>query len=177
MNSHLPRNPVKHLSSPFIFTGGGQYRGSEERSCDSRARITCSGLQISLWSWWRPEKGFRIGQRCDQIELEIVSEENARVQDSCNKWHSDGAKWQWSKENKRNLRSSFRNKSFPGGSYGKESACKVGDPGSIPGSGRFRGEGNGNPFQYVSSSKGDKKKLKGNKDLSMFFVCPSFRGT
>jgi len=30
----------------------------------------------------------------------------------------------------------------------KESACSVGDPGSIPGSGRFPGEGNGNPFQF-----------------------------
>ena len=37
---------------------------------------------------------------------------------------------------------------FPGGSEGKESACNVGDPGSIPGSGRSPGEGNGNPLQY-----------------------------
>ena len=36
----------------------------------------------------------------------------------------------------------------PGGSDGKESACIAGDPGSMPGSGRFPGEGNGNPFQY-----------------------------
>ena len=28
-------------------------------------------------------------------------------------------------------------------SYGKASACNVGDPGSIPGSGRYPGEGNG----------------------------------
>ena len=34
------------------------------------------------------------------------------------------------------------------GSDGKESACNVGDPGSIPGLGRFFGEGNGNPPQY-----------------------------
>ena len=31
---------------------------------------------------------------------------------------------------------------------GKESACNRGDTGFIPGSGRFPGEGNGNPFQY-----------------------------
>ena len=31
-----------------------------------------------------------------------------------------------------------------GGSDGKESACNTGDPGSIPGSGRYPGEGNGN---------------------------------
>ena len=37
---------------------------------------------------------------------------------------------------------------FPGGSEGKESACNVGDLGSIPGSGRSPGEGNGNPLQY-----------------------------
>ena len=36
---------------------------------------------------------------------------------------------------------------FPGGSDGKASACNVGDPGLIPGSGRFPGEGNGNPLQ------------------------------
>ena len=37
---------------------------------------------------------------------------------------------------------------FPGGSYGKASAYNAGDPGSIPGSGRSPGEGNGNPLQY-----------------------------
>ena len=37
---------------------------------------------------------------------------------------------------------------FPGGSDGKASACNVGDPASIPGSGRSHGEGNGNPLQY-----------------------------
>ena len=37
---------------------------------------------------------------------------------------------------------------FPGGSDGKASAYNVGDRGSIPGLGRFLGEGNGNPLQY-----------------------------
>ena len=37
---------------------------------------------------------------------------------------------------------------FPGGSDGKVSVYNVGDPGSIPGSGRFPGEGNGNLLQY-----------------------------
>ena len=31
---------------------------------------------------------------------------------------------------------------------GKEFACKAGDPGSIPGLGKFPGERNGNPLQY-----------------------------
>ena len=38
--------------------------------------------------------------------------------------------------------------SFSGGSAGKESACNVGDLGSIPGLGRSPGGGNGNPLQY-----------------------------
>ena len=37
---------------------------------------------------------------------------------------------------------------FPGSSAGKEFACKAGDPGSIPGSGRSSGEGIGYPLQY-----------------------------
>ena len=37
---------------------------------------------------------------------------------------------------------------FPGGSVDKESACSVGDVGSIPGSGRSPGGRRGNPLQY-----------------------------
>ena len=37
---------------------------------------------------------------------------------------------------------------FPGGSDSKESAYNAGDLGSIPGLGKFPGEGNGNPLQY-----------------------------
>ena len=37
---------------------------------------------------------------------------------------------------------------FPGGSETKDSACNVGDLGSIPGLGRSPGEGSGNPLHY-----------------------------
>ena len=37
---------------------------------------------------------------------------------------------------------------FPGSADGKESACRSGDQGSNPGSGRSSGEGNGYPLQY-----------------------------
>ena len=37
---------------------------------------------------------------------------------------------------------------FPWWLSGKESACKAGDAGSIPGSGRSPGERDGNPLQY-----------------------------
>ena len=42
----------------------------------------------------------------------------------------------------------IENVDFPGGSDGKASVYKVGDLASIPESGMFPGEGNGNPLQY-----------------------------
>ena len=41
---------------------------------------------------------------------------------------------------------------FPDSSVGKESICNAGDPSSIPGSGRFAGEGIGYPIQYSWAS-------------------------
>ena len=41
---------------------------------------------------------------------------------------------------------------FPHSSVGKESACNVEDPGSIPGSERYAGEGIGYPLQYSWAS-------------------------
>ena len=58
------------------------------------------------------------------MSMAVVVEESSS---SCNKWK----KW-----------------GFPGGSRSKESACSAGDLGSIPGSERSPGEGNGNLFQY-----------------------------
>ena len=46
-----------------------------------------------------------------------------------------------------NLEESFAQFNFPGGSDGKASAYNAGDLGSIPGSGRSPGEGNGNLLQ------------------------------
>ena len=42
----------------------------------------------------------------------------------------------------------FKRALFPGGSDDKASACIAEDPGSIPGSGKSPGEGNGNRLQY-----------------------------
>ena len=41
---------------------------------------------------------------------------------------------------------------FPGSSADKESTCNAGDPGWIPGSGRYLGEGIGCPLQYSWAS-------------------------
>ena len=43
-----------------------------------------------------------------------------------------------------------KSKWFPGGSDSKESACIVGDLGSIPGLGRSPGEGNGKPLSILA---------------------------
>ena len=40
-------------------------------------------------------------------------------------------------------------KGFPGGAVVKNPPASAGDMGSIPGSGRSPGEGNGNPLQYA----------------------------
>ena len=55
----------------------------------------------------------------------------------------------------KNRREEIYPEGFPGALVKKknlhavlETACSVGDPGSIPGSGRFPGGGNGNPLQY-----------------------------
>ena len=48
----------------------------------------------------------------------------------------------------KNVKIRLTTPNFPGGSDGKVSAYNAGDLGSIPGSGRSPGKGNGNPLQY-----------------------------
>ena len=43
-----------------------------------------------------------------------------------------------------------RPRGFSGSSVGKESVCSAGDSGSIPGSERYPGEGNGNPSSILA---------------------------
>ena len=52
------------------------------------------------------------------------------------------------KEYKKNGYVYMYNWGFSGGSDSRESACNVGDLGSVPGLGRFPGGGHGNPLQY-----------------------------
>ena len=73
---------------------------------------------------------------------------------------------------------SHRDKGFPGGSDGKESACNAEDLGSIPWWERSPGGGHGNPLQYsclenphgqrslVGYSQRSCKKLDMTKQLS-----------
>ena len=55
---------------------------------------------------------------------------------------------------------------LPFSSDGKESACKAGDPGSIPGLGRSSGEGNGKPLQY-SCIENPMNSMKKQKDMTL----------
>ena len=62
---------------------------------------------------------------------------------------------------------------FPGGSDSKESACNVGDLGSVPGVGRSPGGGHGNPLQHscLESPRGQRSRVGyspwGCKELDM----------
>ena len=61
---------------------------------------------------------------------------------------------------------------FPGGSEVKASAWNAGDTGSIPGSGRSPGEGNGNPLQFLPGESHGGRSLVGyspwgRKELDM----------
>ena len=52
----------------------------------------------------------------------------------------------------------------PGGASGKASACNAGDvrdSGSIPGSGRSSGEGNGNPSVFLPGESHGQRSLTG----------------
>ena len=50
---------------------------------------------------------------------------------------------------------------YPGDSDGKESACNVGDLGSIPGLGRSPGRGHGNPLQYSCLGESQGQRILG----------------
>ena len=64
---------------------------------------------------------------------------------------------------------------FPGGSAGKETACNVGDLGSVPGLERSPGEEKGYPLQYsgLENSMGPwgRKELDTTKQLSLSLIC------
>ena len=72
------------------------------------------------------------------------------------------------------LYGSFYSLRFPCGSANKESACNAGDLGSIPGLGRYPGQGKGYPQSFWPgefhglSSSWDRKELDTTEQLSLF---------
>ena len=93
--------------------------------CPWLAQIFCASVCLPVVErWW-----VRHNQQSRELDLQTGS--------GC----SFGNLWNWDPAHK-------LTRGFPGGSDGKESACNAGDLGSIPGSERSPGEGNGNPLQY-----------------------------
>ena len=74
----------------------------------------------------------------------------------------------------------YSTEGFPGGSDGKKSVCKAGDPGLFPGSERPPEEGYGNPLHsscqesgqrsLVTYSPWDRKELYMTEELTLSFV-------
>ena len=63
---------------------------------------------------------------------------------------------------------------FLGGSDGKEFASSARDPGSVPGSGRLLGEGNGNPLQYSCLENSRDRELGGLQSMRLQRVGPNW---
>ena len=107
----------------------------------------------SPWGRWRSDTTERLHFH---FSLSCIGEGNGNpLQCSCLENPRDGGAWwaaiygvtqSWTRLKRLSSSSSSKDKSFPGGSDSKESACNAGNLGSIPRLGRSPGEGNGNPF-------------------------------
>ena len=65
---------------------------------------------------------------------------------------------------------------FPDSSIGKESACNAGDPGSIPGSGGYTGEGKGYPLQDSSLENSIDCVVQGvAKSCTVYYTCSKWK--
>ena len=134
--------------------------------------------QVEWWAknhWHRREKK-RINKRCGQIpptEKRACKKLGGIQANRSHQFPSPREIW-WG---------------FPGGSDGKEYACNAGDLGSIPGSGRSPGEGNGYPLQdsglensrdrgvswatvHGAAKELDRTEWLSNKEISSLFSHP-----
>ena len=88
-----------------------------------------------------------------------------------------------SSNEKRERPSQLLEEGFPGGSVGKNLTAIAGDAGSIPGSGRFPGEGNGYPLQHscLGNPMPEKSLVGyrpwGHKELNMTEHTHSYKST
>ena len=76
------------------------------------------------------------------IKREVLSELSHKIKEDEKSHDLFSANWRTSNAGGI-IQYDFKGPCFPGGSEGKASACNVGDPGSIPGSGRSPREGDG----------------------------------
>ena len=106
----------------------------------SQSRIQGSFVDLCTWASLTMSLGMREQEHPEEMLSRSIPEEEREVHDVYCRQQKD----QWVPE--------FRGeggikRASPGGSEGEESACSVGNLALIPGSGRFPGEENGNPFQ------------------------------
>ena len=103
-------------------TEGRRRRGDRRRDGWMASPTQWTWVWVSSGSWWWTGKsGVLQSMELQRVEHDWATELN---------W-TDGAYW-----------------GFPRGSMIKNSLAAAGYSGSVPGSGRSLGEGNGNPFQY-----------------------------
>ena len=113
-------------------------------------------LRKSLWIWqwgghtWPLEERLQLTTWGRVVFQEAKSKATVKKQGR-DRWQCPGGSramsrlWAWQGKKSSGCFLMF---GLPGGSAGKESACSVGDLGSIPGLGRSPGEGNGYPLPY-----------------------------
>ena len=106
--------------------------------------------EFGSWVWkipwrreWQPIPVFLPEKSHGQRSLVGYSPKSCKEVDRTE--HEQGEQCSMSKANNAAI---YKLWAFPGGSDGEESVCNAGDPGSIPGSERSPGGGNGNPLQY-----------------------------
>ena len=109
--------------------------GHSKVKCINEASFCSSHL---LWVWTYITLTAVVSGQCDHQTLFTVTSSMAGLSVPSNR--RDGAQKIY------NLLSDFLD--FPSGSDSKVSVYNAGDLGSIPGSGGFSGEENGNPLQY-----------------------------
>ena len=116
--------------------GGGSTGPSPHCCC-------CRSPHELLWHspWVLGSRGLR-----SAVSSCVRSCRSQRAHNSPDFLHSQGC--DWSPSHHLTLSTLKVSLDDPGGSDGKESACKAADLGLIPGSGRSPGEGNGYPLQH-----------------------------
>ena len=135
-----------------------QHTGVLKMSTSRKVRVECFVNQLGFYSFYKLFFVFGEYSDVNSIQLIVLRRNISKY----NKITKLSAHWvTWSIMNLRPIKRLLQEQNdvlcltyervklgFPHSSVGKESSCKAGDLGLIPGSGRSSGEGNGNWLQY-----------------------------
>ncbi|CAM9651379.1 unnamed protein product [Rangifer tarandus platyrhynchus] len=118
-----------NVGGPASGVDAGRSRGRSGKRPGSADHTVALGTAIQgLRGRFPPQSGFR---------AEVGSKRGPNA----------AGKQSGSRRGRRDSGLGLAHRGFPGGSAGKESTCKAGDLGSVPGLGRSPGEGKGCPLQ------------------------------